>query len=167
MPAAAAAAVAVKRQKEKAKAAETKKKGAPGSIAGITLAAAKAKEDQRSALEAYPKSGRTTFRDVGDELLETMIKQVPHYTQLEHHDLKAVKGNGGKIYNNLSLYCLRPYHQPRKAAIYIAESSPFDPFILLTIMCNCATMAWESPLDPARRATRAAARPARRRSPLT
>ena len=27
-------------------------------------------------------------------------------------------------------------------------SRPFDPFILLTIACNCVTMAWESPLDP-------------------
>ena len=24
----------------------------------------------------------------------------------------------------------------------------FDPLILLTILANCTTMAWESPLDP-------------------
>ena len=28
------------------------------------------------------------------------------------------------------------------------ERSPFDAFILATIICNCVTMAWESPLDP-------------------
>ena len=24
----------------------------------------------------------------------------------------------------------------------------FEPFVLLTIIANCVTMAWESPLDP-------------------
>ena len=39
-------------------------------------------------------------------------------------------------------------HEPRRTAIRIVESKPFDPFILLTILANCSTMAWESPLDP-------------------
>ena len=29
------------------------------------------------------------------------------------------------------------------------ETRGFDAFILLTILCNCVTMAWVSPLDPA------------------
>ena len=59
-----------------------------------------------------------------------------------------VIGNSGKLYGYVALCCLHVYDQPRKAAIYIVESKPFDPIILITIMCNCATMAWESPLDP-------------------
>ena len=34
------------------------------------------------------------------------------------------------------------------SAVKLAESKYFDPCILLTILANCATMAWESPLDP-------------------
>ena len=30
----------------------------------------------------------------------------------------------------------------------IVESWWFDPLILMTIMVNCSTMAWSSPLDP-------------------
>ena len=59
-----------------------------------------------------------------------------------------VIGPSGKIYGSTSIFCLRPYHHPRKAAILICESRPFDPIIPLTIICNCITMAWESPLDP-------------------
>jgi len=28
------------------------------------------------------------------------------------------------------------------------EASLFDTIILITILCNCVTMAWESPIDP-------------------
>ena len=49
---------------------------------------------------------------------------------------------------NTSLFCLRVHHQPRKAAIRFVESRCFDPVILVTILANCTTMAWESPLDP-------------------
>ena len=74
----------------------------------------------------------------------------PNYrTGLERdHPADEVVGDSGKLYISTSLFCLRPHHQPRKSAIYIVESKPFDPIILITIMCNCATMAWESPLDP-------------------
>ena len=33
-------------------------------------------------------------------------------------------------------------------AIGLIEQPYFDPLILLTILCNCVTMAWDSPLDP-------------------
>lgn len=59
-----------------------------------------------------------------------------------------VVGPSGKVYCSTSIFCLRPYHCPRNLAIWTCESRPFDPLILVTIMCNCATMAWESPLDP-------------------
>ena len=36
---------------------------------------------------------------------------------------------------------------PRRLAIYAVEHPIFDPLILTTIIANCATMAWDSPLD--------------------
>ena len=63
-------------------------------------------------------------------------------------DEKEVQGPSGKIYAGTTFCCLLPGHSPRKYFILIAESRPFDPFILLTILANCSTMAWESPLDP-------------------
>jgi hypothetical protein len=61
---------------------------------------------------------------------------------------EEVVGPSGKVYSSTSICCMRPYHHPRKLAIWVCESWFFDPAILLTIMCNCLTMAWESPLDP-------------------
>ena len=61
---------------------------------------------------------------------------------------KEIVAPSGKIYAGTSFFCLLPGHQPRKFFIDVAESKLFDPLILLTILANCATMAWESPLDP-------------------
>ena len=61
---------------------------------------------------------------------------------------EAVAGSSGKEYDGVALCCLQPGDQPRKGAIRFIEHRLFDPVILVTIMCNCATMAWESPLDP-------------------
>ena len=60
----------------------------------------------------------------------------------------AAQGPSGWIYHSTSLGCLRPHHFPRRLAIMTVESPVFDPFILITIMCNCITMAWASPMDP-------------------
>ena len=59
-----------------------------------------------------------------------------------------VKGHSGRLYGGLAMGCLAPAHSLRRQAISLAESRPFDPIILLTILVNCAMMAWESPLDP-------------------
>ena len=59
-----------------------------------------------------------------------------------------VYGPSGRLYTGTSLCCLRPAQWLRRWAIQLVESKPFDPIILLTIVLNCATMAWESPLDP-------------------
>ena len=59
-----------------------------------------------------------------------------------------VRGPSGTLYRSTSIFCLLPGHAPRSWAILLCESKFFDPFILLTIMANCATMAWQSPLDP-------------------
>ena len=59
-----------------------------------------------------------------------------------------IKGPSGRIYKGTSACGYRPADAPRRLAIRLVESRPFDPLILVTIICNCATMAWESPLDP-------------------
>lgn len=61
---------------------------------------------------------------------------------------REVQGPSGKVYAGTSCWCLLPGHQPRRLCIWIVEARFFDPLILLTILANCATMAWESPLDP-------------------
>ena len=58
------------------------------------------------------------------------------------------RGRAGRIYSHLACCLLKPGHEPRRSAILLVESRWFDPFILLTILGNCFTMAWESPLDP-------------------
>ena len=61
---------------------------------------------------------------------------------------EAVEGVSGRVYSSTSIFCLRVTDEPRKTFIRIVEQPLFDPIILLTILCNCTTMAWESPLDP-------------------
>lgn len=45
----------------------------------------------------------------------------------------VIGSNSGRVYTGTSLFCLAPGNQPRKTAIRIVESRPFDPIILLTI----------------------------------
>lgn len=45
----------------------------------------------------------------------------------------VIGSNSGKVYAGRSLFCLAPGNQPRKLAICILETRPFDPIILLTI----------------------------------
>ena len=59
-----------------------------------------------------------------------------------------VRGRSGRLYGKFSLCCLRPATWPRRPAIFLVESPLFDPVILITILANCVTMAWQSPLDP-------------------
>ena len=81
-----------------------------------------------------------------------MLNEAPTYpplTELKNGDPpKAVQGPSGWVYHSTSLGCLRPHHCIRSLAIHVIESSVFDPFIMITIICNCTTMAWTSPLDP-------------------
>ena len=60
----------------------------------------------------------------------------------------VVVGPSGKRYAGRSLWGMGPADEPRAGAIRLVELRLFDPIILLTIGANCATMAWESPLDP-------------------
>lgn len=59
-----------------------------------------------------------------------------------------VQGTSKRIYRSTSLACLKPAYWPRRPVIFLVEASLFDTIILITILCNCVTMAWESPIDP-------------------
>lgn len=63
-------------------------------------------------------------------------------------NLPEIRGPSKMVYRSRSLCCFKPAMQPRRLCIETIESSWFEPLILTTIMCNCLTMAWESPLDP-------------------
>ena len=63
-------------------------------------------------------------------------------------DPPAQKVATEKVYESRSLMLFRPADWPRRPAIFMVESKAFDQLILLTILTNCVTMAWESPLDP-------------------
>ena len=82
--------------------------------------------------------------------------------------VQEMRGKSGKVYRSTSIFCLYPGHEPRRTAIRFVESKPFDPFILLTILANCSSMAWQSPLDPTgtHKEEYAAAPRSRRRRPL-
>ena len=82
---------------------------------------------------------------------ELVFAEATKYPGLEALDAtppaNAVKGPSGWIYHSTSFGCLRPHHCLRRLAISVIEHPVFDPLILVTIMCNCTTMAWTSPLD--------------------
>ena len=52
------------------------------------------------------------------------------------------------MYAGTSAGCLRVGTCPCKYAILLVEASFFELLILFTILANCGTMAWGSPLDP-------------------
>ena len=60
---------------------------------------------------------------------------------------EAIEGNGGRVYHSTSLGW-RVSDEPRKTCIRLLEWSGFEPIILTTIVLNCATLAWDSPVDP-------------------
>jgi len=95
------------------------------------------------------REGVMDWSDIAAELAFEEVKEYPPISQLgTSHPPAIVQGASGWIYHSTSLGCLRPHHFPRRIAIGVVESPVFDPFILLTIMVNCTTMAWSSPMDP-------------------
>lgn len=60
----------------------------------------------------------------------------------------TLRGPSGKVYSGTSMCCFRQADLPRRLAIRLVEIKSFELCILFTILSNCATMAWESPLDP-------------------
>ena len=69
---------------------------------------------------------------------------------LEGHSGLAPRGHdaGRRMHAVTSTGCLRVGTCPCKHAILLVEVSFFEPLILFTILANCGTMAWGSPLDP-------------------
>ena len=63
--------------------------------------------------------------------------------------VERVRGRGrfGRVYSHLSCCWLRPSDEPRRWAILLVESRWMDPIVLMIILLNCFTLAWESPLD--------------------
>ena len=82
------------------------------------------------------------------EYLQTLPPLRALREQKPNEVTERCKGRSGRIFSDSVLCCLLPGHEPRRSAILLVESRLFDPLILLVILCNCATMAWESPLDP-------------------
>ena len=84
-------------------------------------------------------NGQLSLADRYDDQTEALLEDNPP---------GLVVGKSGWTYHDRSLGCLRPADQPRRAAIFFIEWRWFDPIILVTIIANCSSMAWESPLDP-------------------
>ncbi|KAL1524565.1 hypothetical protein AB1Y20_019455 [Prymnesium parvum] len=76
-----------------------------------------------------------------------LVMQPQDLRGLERSALEVVAPSG-RVYKGTSCCHLVPSSWPRRWAIYCVEAKYFDPFILTTIVCNCFTMAWQSPLDP-------------------
>jgi hypothetical protein len=94
------------------------------------------------------RDGVTNWGEVLDELaLPEEMVYAPVSTLGNENPPMMAQGPSGWIYHSTSLGCLRPHHFARRVCINIVESPIFDPIILLTIMCNCSTMAWSSPMD--------------------
>ena len=114
--------------------------------------------EHRMALRQALKDHREGRGKFGDELPdydddeELVFEEEKVYPPLAHltgsHPALAVQGPSGQIYWSKAFGVLRPHHFPRNLAIWIVENPVFDPIILITIMSNCVTMAWASPLDP-------------------
>ena len=80
-----------------------------------------------------------------ESLPDMEVLYSPDYDEEEH---SVVLGKSGRVYRGTSLWGLTTRDEPRRLFISVVEARFFEPLILLTILCNCITMAWESPLDP-------------------
>ena len=92
--------------------------------------AAKREAEKRKYLELYEKlqGGKLSFSQAVDLLRARRaaedakaLKRRPTVAVLEDFTPgflrpPEVVGRSGKVYNDTSLFCLRPYHQPRRAA---------------------------------------------------
>ena len=84
-------------------------------------------------------NGELTLEERYDNQIEALLEEKPP---------DKVVGKSGWTYHERAFFCLRPSDQPRRTAIFFVEWRWFDPIILVTIIANCSSMAWESPLDP-------------------
>lgn len=104
-------------------------------------------ETERTASSAGGETARTADGETATPA--QLEEELPGLQALfEDPPAPEVQGQSGRRYHSTSLCWLRPSDQLRCAAILLVEARWFDPFILTIILANCATMAWESPLDP-------------------
>ena len=105
----------------------------------------------RNVIEEH-REGRDGKVGWSEMLEELQLEEEPVYPPISalgsSNPPAAVQGDSGWVYHSTSLGCLKPHHLPRRIAIATVEAPFFDPLILTTILCNCTTMAWASPLDP-------------------
>ena len=113
---------------------------APAPVADAEAGAAEAPGDPYPHSHEDPTANRITSGGAGEAIRSS--------TTGPTDDEPSWRGPSGRLYSSTSFMCLRPAQQLRYSAIMTVESRFFEPFILLTILANCATMAWESPLDP-------------------
>ena len=109
----------------------------------------KARESKIAWIPEPPPKEVKELDEGEEEALLDSIQELPSIDALDQDPPpEAVLGASGVTYDGSALCFLQPSDQPRKGAIRLIEHPLFDPVILTTIMCNCYTMAWESPLDP-------------------
>jgi hypothetical protein len=109
----------------------------------------KARESKIAWIPEPPPKEVKELDEGEEEALLDGMQELPGIEGLDHDPpAEAVLGKSGVTYDGSALCCFQPGDQPRKSAIRLVEHPFFDPLILTTIMCNCYTMAWESPLDP-------------------
>lgn len=104
----------------------------------------------RNVIEEH-REGRDAALNWGEMIDELALPEevvyAPTSALATSNPPQVAQGPSGWVYHSTSLGCLRPHHFPRRIAINVVESGPFDPLILITIMSNCTTMAWSSPMD--------------------
>ena len=94
------------------------------------------------------KQARAEYRQ---QLEAEFLRAMPGVEQLLEENTETpteIRGAGGRAYRYRSFGCLLPGHEPRRSAILLLEHSHFERAIFFVIGCNCATLAWETPLDP-------------------
>ena len=132
--------------------------GAAGYPPAATASGLAGEEPYTTPLQPPPVSAMhsaSTASDFDAELAEReaaalATANLPGLEALEwEQPPRAVVGPSGRKYHSTSLGCLRPGNPLRRVCVRVVELSTFEAAILTVIICNCATMAWESPLDPA------------------
>ena len=111
----------------------------------------------RQVTRLFSRKTRSPLRSAGTASVADLLadvplnpKDLPPITSLlqSEDQPQAVAGPSKKVYDSTSLCCLRPARGLVVQLSFWWSIHRFDAFILLTIMANCATMAWQSPLDP-------------------
>ena len=99
----------------------------------------------KTPMAAPAAAGSASAPDFEDDELPGLDDLFVHRSSSEPPP-EAVVGPSMREYRSTS-FGWRIWESPRCHAIRLIEWRGFEPLILLTILANCITMAWESPLD--------------------